>query len=185
MKKNQCVVLGVTGSIAAYKAAELARLLKADGRDVWVVMTEAATRFVGELTFRTLSQHAVAVEMFRDGEEWCPEHISLADRADVMVVAPCTANVLAKLAHGLADDLLSCTALACAVPIVVAPAMNEKMWENAATVENVSTLRARDVRIVEVGSGDLACGYQGRGRMAAPSDIVSVVDKLLEGGGPA
>ena len=179
MSKQQCVVLGVTGSIAAYKAAELVRLFKADGRDIWVVMTEAATRFVGELTFRTLSQHPVAVQMFNDGDEWCPEHISLADRADVMVVAPCTANVLAKMAHGLADDLLSCTALACSAPIVVAPAMNEKMWDNAATADNVAALKARGVQIVEVGTGDLACGYQGRGRMAPPADIVGAVNGIL------
>lgn len=178
-ESGQCVVLGVTGSIAAYKAAELVRLLKAEGLDVWVVMTEAATRFVGELTFRTLSQHPVAVEMFPEKGEWLPEHISLADRADAMVVAPCTANVIAKMAHGLADDLLSCTALACRAPLLVAPAMNEKMWDSPATVENVELLRSRGVRVIDVGSGELACGYEGRGRMAAPADIVKTVKTAL------
>lgn len=181
-KPEQCVVVGVTGSIAAYKAAELVRLLKTDGLDVWVVMTEAATRFVGELTFRTLSRHPVAVDMFPETGEWMPEHISLADRADAMLVAPCTANVIAKMAHGLADDLLSCTALACKAPLIVAPAMNEKMWDNPATVENVRILTSRGVCVVEVGSGDLACGYQGRGRMAAPADIVAALKEALGSG---
>ena len=135
--KQPCVVLGVTGSIAAYKAVELVRLMKERGWDVFVVMTQAATHFVGELTFRTLSQNPVGLEMFERVEAWSPAHVSLADRADAMVIAPCTANVLAKLAHGLADDLLSATALACAKPLVVAPAMNEKMWKNPATQANI------------------------------------------------
>lgn len=170
------IVLGVTGSIAAYKAAELVRLMTARGWDVSVMMTRAACEFVGELTFRTLSQRPVSVEMFGDRADWVPEHISLADRADVMVIAPCTANVMAKMATGLADDLLTCTVLATAAPVVIAPAMNVKMWDHAATQANTRTLRSRGVRIVDVGSGDLACGYQGRGRMAAVDDIVSAVD---------
>jgi len=181
-KPRECVVVGVTGSIAAYKAAELVRLLKAEDLDVWVVMTRAATRFVGELTFRTLSQHPVAAEMFPETGDWLPEHISLADRADAMVVAPCTANVIAKMAHGLADDLLSCTVLACRAPVIVAPAMNEKMWDNPAMAENVGILTSRGVRVIEVGSGELACGYQGRGRMAPPADIVKAVMEVLDGG---
>lgn len=173
------IVLGVTGSIAAYKAAELVRLMKAKDWDISVVMTRAATQFVGELTFRTLSQNRVAVEMFGGADGWLPEHISLADRADVLLIAPCTANVLAKIAHGIADDLLSCTALASAAPLVIAPAMNEKMWDHPATRANVATLKSRGVNIVEVGTGDLACGYTGRGRMAAPEDIISTVESCL------
>lgn len=174
------IVLGVTGSIAAYKAAELVRLMISRQWDVRVVMTAAAAHFVGELTFRTLSQNPVAVDMFADRPEWKPEHISLADRADVMVISPCTANVMAKLAHGLADDLLTCTALATRAPLVVAPAMNEKMWEHPATQANAAVLRERDVRMVDVGSGDLACGYQGKGRLASLDDILAAVASALE-----
>ena len=176
---SECVVVGVTGSIAAYKAAELVRLLKGRDVDVWVTMTRAATEFVGELTFRTLSQHPVGIDMFAPRDEWQPEHISLSDRAGVLVIAPCTANVLAKLAHGLADDLLTATALATTAPLVIAPAMNEKMWLHPATVENVRLLRQRGADIVAVGSGDLACGYQGKGRMAAVDTILAAVAEHL------
>jgi phosphopantothenoylcysteine decarboxylase/phosphopantothenate--cysteine ligase len=146
---------------------------------VSVVMTQAATEFVTELTFRTLSQEPVGVAMFPESQEWLPEHISFADRADVMLVAPCTANVMAKIACGMADDLLSCTVLATEAPVVLAPAMNVKMWDNPATQANLCTLRERGVRIVDVGSGDLACGYQGRGRMAALDVILSTVESCL------
>ena len=182
MSDTKHVVLGVTGSIAAYKAAELLRLMSVEGWDVSVMMTRAATEFVGELTFRTLSRRPVAVEMFPDTTEWVPEHISLADRADAMVIAPCTANVLAKMAVGLADDLVSCTVLACQAPLIVAPAMNVKMWDHPATQANVRTLTERGASIVNVGSGDLACGYQGRGRMAAVGEILAVVKQRIEGG---
>ncbi len=174
------VVLGVTGSIAAYKAAELVRLIKAYGAEVSVVMTASATRFVGELTFRSLSGNPVGIEMFERTNEWRPAHIALSDRADVLLIAPCTANVIAKLAHGLADDLLACTALATTAPIVVAPAMNEKMWDSAATQENIRLLRSRNVHIVDVATGDLACGWRGRGRMADLNDIMSVLAQALD-----
>jgi phosphopantothenoylcysteine synthetase/decarboxylase len=177
------VVLGVTGSIAAYKAAELVRLMRKRDWQVRVIMTRAATRFVGELTFQTLSQNPVAVEMFDPDVEWVPGHIALADDADVMVIAPCTANVMAKLAHGLADDLLSATALASGAPLVVAPAMNVKMWDHPATQANLATLRGRGVRIVDVGVGDLACGYEGKGRLAELEDIMAAVADVLEAGG--
>ncbi|MCK5850640.1 MAG: hypothetical protein KAH23_06960 [Kiritimatiellae bacterium] len=180
MKKESCVLLGVTGSIAAYKAAELVRLFKKEGMDVHVVMTVAATKFVSALTFRTLSQNPVGVEMFEEPEEWRPEHISLAEKADVFLIAPCSANVMAKLTHGIADDLLTCTALASTAPLVLAPAMNEKMWDNPATVANLDLLKSRGVHIVTVGSGDLACGYQGRGRMATLDDIMTVVNNLIK-----
>jgi len=169
----------VTGSIAAYKAAELVRMMKARGWNVSVVMTRAATEFVGELTFRTLSQNPVAVDMFAERETWRPEHISLAERADVLIVAPCTANVAAKLAHGIADDLLSCTALATRAPIVLAPAMNDRMWEHPATRANVATLRDRGVRIVEVGAGDLACGAEGAGRLAPLETIMEAIGQCV------
>ncbi len=164
-------VLGVTGSIAAYKAAELTRLMVKAGWEVRVVMTAAATRFVTPLTFRTLSRNPVGVDAFDEPEAWVPEHISLAERASVVVVAPCTANVLAKIAHGLADDLLCATVLAARAPLVLAPAMNTGMWENPATQANLETVRARGIRLVDAGTGDLACGTSGKGRMAAPQAV--------------
>lgn len=171
------MVLGVTGSIAAYKAAELVRRMKTKGWNVSVVMTEGGARFVRPLTFKTLSQNPVPVGAFDESAEWSPGHISLADRADVMVIAPCTANVIAKLAHGLADDLLTCTALAMNAPVIVAPAMNERMWDHPATQSNVRILKERGIVVLDVDSGDLACGCQGRGRMVSPEKIVEAVDK--------
>ena len=174
--KNKTVVLGVTGSIAAYKAVELLRLMQGKGFDVRVVMTRSATEFVTKLTFSTLSQHPVGVEMFGEVEDWQPGHISLADAADVMVIAPCTANVIAKIAHGIADDLLTCTVLATEAPIVIAPAMNVKMWNNAATQANLKIIKSRGISVVDPGTGDLACGYQGKGRMASLDKILSAVE---------
>ena len=167
------VVLGVTGSIAAYKACELVRLLVKRGDDVHVVMTEHARAFVTPLTFRTLSRNEVECDLFEDPRDWKPGHVSLAASADLVVVAPATANILAKMAHGIADDLLSSTLLATKAPVVVAPAMNDGMWENPATQANVAALAARGVRIVSPGVGDLACGTSGAGRMAEPSEILS------------
>jgi phosphopantothenoylcysteine synthetase/decarboxylase len=169
------VLLGVTGSIAAYKAAELVRLMRKREWDVRVVMTDGGTRFITPLTLQTLSRNPVYVGMF-DQTDWQPDHISLTDWADVMVVAPCTANVLAKLAHGLADDLLSCTALAHVGALVLAPAMNDRMWQHPATVANVDVLKARGNHVVDVGTGDLACGYQSSGRLADLDEIMSAIE---------
>jgi phosphopantothenoylcysteine decarboxylase/phosphopantothenate--cysteine ligase len=173
------VLLGVTGSIAAYKACELTRLFVKAGHDVHVVMTKAATQFVTPLAFRTLSRNPVPTDLFDEPDEWVPGHISLAERADVLVVAPCTANVMAKLAHGLADDLLTATALATKAPLVIAPAMNTGMWENPATQANLATLSARGVAFVDAGTGDLACGTTGKGRMADPLAIADAVHHVL------
>jgi phosphopantothenoylcysteine synthetase/decarboxylase len=169
------VLLGVTGSIAAYKAADLVRMIRKCGWDVRVVMTEGATAFITPLTLQTLSRNPVYVGMF-DQVDWQPDHISLTDWADVMVVAPCTANVIAKMAHGLADDLLSCTVLAHDGPLVIAPAMNDRMWAHPATVANVDTLKTRGCRIVDVGTGDLACGYQASGRLADLDEIMGAIE---------
>ena len=169
------IVLGVTGSIAAYKACELVRLFMKNGDDVRVVMTDHAKEFVTPLTFRTLSRNPVENAMFADPLDWKPGHISLADAANVLVVAPATANIIAKMANGIADDLLSSVALATKAPIVVAPAMNTGMWENAATQANIETLKKRGVRFVEVGDGELACGTSGPGRMAEPGAIFEAV----------
>jgi phosphopantothenoylcysteine decarboxylase/phosphopantothenate--cysteine ligase len=173
------VVLGVTGSIAAYKACELTRLLVKDSREVLVVMTEAAAKFVTPLTFRTLSKNPVEMDMFELAGSWMPGHISLADRADLLVVAPCTANVIAKMANGLADDLLTSTALATKAPVLIAPAMNTGMWDNPATQANVAMLRSRGVAFVEAGTGELACGTSGKGRMAEPAEILAAVRRVL------
>ena len=178
--KRPEIVLGVTGSIAAYKAAELVRMIVKAGWGVTVVMTEAATKFVTPLTFQTLSQRRVTTTSFAPVETWMPEHISLADLADIFLVAPCTANVIAKLAHGLADDYLTSTALACTAPLVVAPAMNDGMWCHPATRENLQTLVSRGATVVEVGNGDLACGRSGEGRMAETARIFEVVERMLK-----
>ena len=174
------IVLGVTGSIAAYKACDLVRLFVKAGWGVSVVMTEAATKFVTPLTFQTLSRRPVALDPFALVEDWKPGHIALADRADLLLVAPCTANVIAKLAHGLADDELTATALACRGKVMVAPAMNVGMWENRATADNLEILRTRGVKVVEPGAGELACGTTGRGRLADPAEIFETVRRELD-----
>ena len=165
------IVLGVTGSIAAYKAAELVRLFVKAGDDVSVVMTEAATKFVTPLTFQTLSRNPVGINSFTDQITWKPEHISLAEKADLVVIAPATANTLAKIRYGLADNLLTETVLATRAPIVVAPAMNTGMYESAVFQETRQVLLDRGVKFVEPTVGELACGTTGRGRMAEPHTI--------------
>ena len=168
------ILLGVTGSIAAYKAAELVRLFVKNGDEVRVVMTPAATRFVGPLTFQTLSRNPVYVEEFDRPAEWRPEHISLAD-CDIAVVAPASANTLAKLRHGIADNLLTSTLLATRAPVAVAPAMNDGMWESPVTQENIAALGARGVKVLVPGTGELACGTVGLGRMAEPAEIFAAL----------
>ena len=181
MKKKQIrVVLGVTGSIAAYKAVELVRLMIGRGWDVTVIMTAAAARFVTPLTFQTLSRNPVCTDMFEPAGEWKPEHIALAERGDLLVIAPCSANMIGKLANGIADDLLSCVGMAAACPLALAPAMNERMWEHPATKANVKTLRDRGVHVLDVGEGELACGYGGRGRMMEPAAIVEFIAGQIE-----
>jgi phosphopantothenoylcysteine synthetase/decarboxylase len=178
--RKPSIVLGVTGSIAAYKAAELVRLMMRKGWQVSVVMTSCAMEFVTPLTFQTLSCNAVGTGLFDEKDGWHPEHISYADRADLLVIAPCTANVIAKLAHGLADDLLTCTALATRAPLLVAPAMNDGMWLHPATRANVKLLKARGVSFVDVGLGDLACGTEGAGRLAELEVIVKRAELILK-----
>lgn len=179
---SNTILIGVTGCIAAYKSAELVRAFQKAGYRVKVVMTEHATHFVDPLTFRSLTHEPVAVGLFDDPSDPI-HHISLAEEADAFVIAPCTANVVAKIAHGIADDLLTTTALACTSPIVVAPAMNVHMYEAAITQENLARLARRGVRIVEAASGYLACGDVGRGRLAEINDIVSAAVAALENNG--
>ncbi|MGI6032807.1 MAG: bifunctional phosphopantothenoylcysteine decarboxylase/phosphopantothenate--cysteine ligase CoaBC [Coriobacteriales bacterium] len=177
-EKQPTVLVCVTGCIAAYKACEIVRGLQKAGCDVKVTMTEHATEFVGPTTFRALTGHEVSIGLF-DHPSDPVHHISLAKEADAVVVAPATANVIAKIACGIADDLMTTTILATKAPIVVAPAMNVGMWTNPQTQANVAALAARGMRIVAPGSGYLACGDVGQGRLAEPADIVSaVLDEL-------
>ena len=173
------IVLGVTGGIAAYKSADLVSRLRHLGAHVSVIMTQNATEFVTPLTFRTLSSNEVAVDTFRAPEYWNVEHVALAKRAEVFVIAPATANILAKMAHGIADDMLSTTVLATGAPVLVAPAMNTGMWNAAATRENVRILRERGVHFVGPDSGLLACGDSGAGRMSEPAEIAEAIDRIL------
>ncbi len=175
--KKPCVVLGVTGGIAVYKACELLRLLQKRGIDVFVVMTQNACRFVAPLTFETLSGHPVAVDTFDRPQTWEVEHIALAKRADLFLIAPATANIMGKMACGIADDMLSTTVMATRAPVLVAPAMNTGMWENAAVQQNVKTLRARGVEIVAPVSGHLACGDNGAGKL---EDVAMIAERACE-----
>jgi phosphopantothenoylcysteine decarboxylase/phosphopantothenate--cysteine ligase len=175
------VLLGVTGGIAAYKAAFLARLFAGAGADVKVVMTPAALRFVGAATFAAITRHPVHSDVFEETEAIL--HVRLAREADLAVVAPATANVLAKLALGLADDLLTSTLLEATCPMVLAPAMHSGMWEHPATQQHIATLAGRGARVVWPGSGPLAAGDEGPGRMAEPIQILhEAIDRLQEGG---
>lgn len=181
---GRTVVLGITGGIAAYKAATLCSRLVSLGAEVRVIMTEGATKFIAPLTLQTLSRHPVATDVFDEHDASRVQHIDLADSADLVVVAPATANILAKMAHGLADDMLSTTLLATTAPVLVAPAMNVHMLEHPAVAANLALLADRGVRFVESGTGQLACGYVGKGRLAEPDEIVLAIVELLSGKKP-
>lgn len=172
------VLIGVTGGIAAYKVAELARMLVRGGVNVKVMMTSAGQQFVTPLTFRTITGNPVATSMWSDPASPLP-HISLSEEADLVLVAPATANVIAKYAKGVADDLLSTTLLAARGTVIIAPAMNTRMYLHPSTQENIAALRKRGVVIVEPGEGELACGDEGIGRMAEPSEVMEVLEREL------
>ncbi|MGN1370117.1 MAG: bifunctional phosphopantothenoylcysteine decarboxylase/phosphopantothenate--cysteine ligase CoaBC [Aristaeellaceae bacterium] len=176
---GKSVVLGVTGGIAAYKACEVVSRLRKMGADVYVIMTKSATEFVQPLTFETLSNHPVVTDTFARPATWEVEHIALAKRADVFAIAPATANILAKMAHGIADDMLSTTVLATKAPVLVAPAMNTGMWTAEVTQENCAALKKRGVQFVGPDAGFLACGDTGSGRMSEPAAIVEAIAALL------
>ena len=175
------IILGVTGSIAAHKAVDLASLLTKQGGEVRVVMTADARRFVTPLPFKTLTRHPVVTDLYDEDEGWKPTHIELADTADLLLIAPATANLLAKLAHGLADDALSCLALALnpAAKILTAPAMNGKMWLHPATQANVQTLKQRGMEFIGPDEGLLSCGYEGVGRLWPVERIAERAWQLL------
>lgn len=176
MLKGKTVVLGVTGSIAAYKIANLASMLVKQHAEVHVIMTENATNFINPITFETLTNHKCLVETFDRNFQFHVAHVSLAQQADVMLIAPASANIIAKLAHGIADDMLSTTALACTAPILVSPAMNTRMYENPITQDNIETLQKYNFTVIEPDSGFLACRDTGAGKM--PSETV-LFDHIL------
>jgi phosphopantothenoylcysteine synthetase/decarboxylase len=173
--------LGVTGSIAAYKAAELTSLLTKQGCDVRVVLTADALRFITAVSFKTLSRHPVVTDLYDEEEGWQPTHIKLADEANLLLIAPATANTIAKLALGLANDALSCVALALnpRAKTLVAPAMNGKMWLHPATQQNAATLKARGVEFIGPEEGMLSCGYEGLGRLWPVEKVAERVLELL------
>jgi phosphopantothenoylcysteine decarboxylase/phosphopantothenate--cysteine ligase len=173
------VGLGVTGGIGAYKAVEIARLLQKAGHEIRVVMTKSARRFVGPLTFEAITRHPVITSQFAPGMNADIEHVSLAASLDLLLIAPATANSIAKLANGLADDFLSSMYLVTRAPVLIAPAMNTNMWEHASVRANVARLRERGAHLVEPGEGDLACGWIGKGRLAEPDQIVAAAERLL------
>ncbi|HWX21282.1 MAG TPA: flavoprotein [Candidatus Binatia bacterium] len=182
MSKN--IVLGVTGSIAAYKAAELASQLTKAACDVRVVMTADALRFITPLAFKTLSRHPVITDVYDEEEGWKPTHIELADQADLLLIAPATANTMAKLAHGLANDALSCVALALnpEAKTLIAPAMNGKMWLHPATQQNAALLKSRGAEFIGPEEGLLSCGYEGLGRLWPVEKVVERALALLRKG---
>ncbi|MCL6515416.1 bifunctional phosphopantothenoylcysteine decarboxylase/phosphopantothenate--cysteine ligase CoaBC [Alicyclobacillus sp.] len=173
------ILVGVGGGIAAFKAAALCSLLVKRGHSVQVLMTKNATRFVQPLTFQALTHRAVVTDTFEEPDPSEIAHIALADAADVYLIAPATANLIAKLAHGIADDMVTTTALACTAPLMVAPAMNVHMWAHPTVQENLTILRRRGIHVVEPDSGILACGYTGKGRLAEPEELADAVERTL------
>jgi len=178
--KGKVILLGVTGSIAAYKAADIVGQLVKWGADVHVIMTDAATRFITPLTLQTLSRNPVNVSLWEDVKAWEPGHISLADRADLLLVAPATAQTIANFANGQAPDLLSNIYLATLAPVLIAPAMNGKMLAHVATRRNLDILESRGHVIMDTQYGMLACGYEGKGKLASVESICETAKSLLQ-----
>ncbi|MBP6601392.1 MAG: phosphopantothenoylcysteine decarboxylase [Verrucomicrobiales bacterium] len=176
------IILGVTGSIAAYKAADLVSRLKKRGHHVHVVMTRDAQEFITPLTLQVLSREPVTGSLYDEKQSWHPGHIELADKADLLVIAPATANVIARFAHGIADDTLGAIYLATLAPVLIAPAMNGKMWQHAATQENVATLKKRGVSFIGPEEGMLACGYEGIGRLWPIEGIEEEIETFFQPG---
>src|SRR5712691_5392069 len=176
---RKSIVLGVTGSIAAYKSAELASLLVKQGHEVFVVMTHDATEFISPLTLQTLSKNPVTTTFYDEKDNWRPGHIDLADRANLVLIAPATAHIIAELANGLASHPLVAIALATRAPVLIAPAMNGKMWQHHATQGNVEKLKACGVEFIGPEEGMLACGYEGIGRLWKVNDIAFRAEFML------
>ena len=179
MASRKSVVMGVTGSIAAYKACEVISLLKKEGLDVTVLLTKEGREFITPLTLQTLSGNKVVMDMFELPGEWNPVHTALADKADLIVIAPATAHIISKIAGGLCDDIVSCVVAAAKTPVLIAPAMNEKMYLNAAIQENIAKLKRLGYKFIGPVKGRLACGYEGMGHIAEPADIAKEAKRLL------
>ena len=179
MLKNKTIVLGITGGIAAYKAADIASKLTQAGAGVDTVMTESATKFITALTLRNTTGRPVVTDMYELASEYNEEHIALAEAADVVVIAPATANTIARLAAGIADNMLGCVVLATEAPVIIAPAMNDVMYKNSITQENLSKLKARGFTIIEPEYGRLASGKMGQGRLPETASIIEVIEKAL------
>ncbi len=177
--KGKKIILGITGSIAAYKAADLTSQLRKRGAEIFPVMTAAAQKFITPLTLQTLARNPVAAGLWDEGNGWQPGHVELADKADLMLVAPATADVIAQFAHGLAPDYLSSMYLVCRAPVLIAPAMNGKMWAHPATAANVAALKSRGVDFIGPEEGMLACGYEGIGRLWPVESIIERVEAIL------
>lgn len=175
------ILFGVSGGIAAYKACELLRRLTERGAEVHVILTHSAQQFVTALTFQALSQHPVHTDLFNLTEESEMSHIKLADEADLLLIAPATADLIAKLAHGMANDLLSTVALVTRAPLFFAPSMNVNMWEKEIVQDNVRSLVKRGGKMIEPTAGYLACGWEGKGRLAEPEAILAAVEKHFDG----
>lgn len=178
---GKTIILGITGSIAAYRSADLTSRLTQEGAVVFPVMTEAATRLIQPITLKTLARNPVASDLWEAEQGWQPGHIELADKADLLAVVPATANTLAQFAHGLAPDLLSSIYLATQAPVLIAPAMNGKMYAHPATQGNIQVLKDRGHQFVEPVEGMLACGYEGMGKLAAVEDVYKMILKMLGG----
>lgn len=179
--KERRIVVGITGSIAAYKACDLVRRLKEAGAEVQTVLTEHGAAFIGEQTLLTLSERPVLTSLFASSERWAPEHIATSDWADACIVAPATANVIGKVAAGIADDVLTSLIMALHCPVAFAPAMNVHMWENPIVQANIEKLKSLGYRFAEPESGYLACGYEGKGRLAGTNALVATVEEMLAG----
>lgn len=178
MKKN--IVIGVTGGIACYKIAEVVNTLVKKGYEVNVIMTENSTKFITPLTFQTLSKNKVVINMFDEIDKWDTKHISLAQKADAFLIAPATANIIGKIANGIADDMLTTTVMATKSPVIIAPAMNTVMWENPIVQKNIKTLKTIGYNILDTDIGRLACGDIGAGKLISIEKIVENVEKTLE-----
>ena len=181
MLENKTIILGITGGIAAYKAADLASKLTQAGARVETIMTEAATRFITALTLRNITGRLVVTDMFEMASEYSEEHIALAEAANVVIIAPATANTIAKLAAGMADDMLGCVVLATEAPVIIAPAMNDVMYANKVTQENITRLKARGFQFIDPEYGRLASGKMGQGRLATTETIMKSIEQAAGG----
>ena len=171
------IILGISASIAAYKSAEIASSLTKGGNTVFPLMTKNATHFIAPLALQTLCRNPVLISLEDEANQWPPQHIDLADKADIFLIAPASADIIAKMSCGIADDVLTSTYLAVQCPILIAPAMNGKMWEHPSVQENIATLKKRNCIVIPPEEGELACGYEGIGRMSSLEKILEMVQK--------